>query len=70
MLYFEFCKLELNTCLETKVFIVCDCIENKVVYYILVDYVIVNCLKVKSVSKDGFKIGSFIGLRWDVKVNI
>lgn len=51
---FEFFKIKLDTILEIIVFIVSGCILIKLVYRVLVDHVMVSCLKVKPLSKEDF----------------
>lgn len=66
ILRLQFFKIDLDTISEIKVFIVCGYIQIKLMYCVLVDYVMVSCLKVKSMSKKGFSIGRLVVAGWDV----
>lgn len=69
MFYFKFFKLNWNIVSETEIFSIYNYILNKLVYCILINYIIVGYLKVKLLSKEYMKINNFIIIKLDVGEN-
>lgn len=47
-------KIKLNTVPETVVFSVCGCVLIKLVYFILIEDIMVNCLNLYAIVKKNF----------------
>lgn len=58
MLHLKFFKIDLDIYSEIKVFIICNYISIKLIYYRFINNIMISCLKFKLMNKNFFKLAA------------